>query len=246
MVGSFRWGERATNLANVSSEKVIKLAKFFSQLPMFCKDESWYDGKIALPDYQLDESMETVYGKDDKLNKLETVRSIVRRLCEFPCADDDSVADLSGQVVNSNGYLNGPVTLEPVEAAKRSYSFSLPCIFQHTKVIRSPDHIRRQIHRELETCMLTHIDHEEDNARFYAQQREQEASSEYSYDTPSRPGIKIIPFSYPRSTYYYSVRNNSADNSHSPFTYLYFSCLAAPKPGEPFSKVCANTIFQML
>lgn len=103
-------------------------------------------------------------------------------------------------------------------------------IFQHPKVTQSPAHIRRQLHQELETCMLAHIDHEQDNARFAIQRREKlDAASAHS-----RTSSNIIPFSSPRGTYYSWVRNTSADNTHSPFTFVYFSCLAAPARGEPF------------
>lgn len=38
---SFKWSESVASLGIMSSEKIIKLARFFSQLPMFSEDERW-------------------------------------------------------------------------------------------------------------------------------------------------------------------------------------------------------------
>ena len=305
---SLSWGERVASLVTISSEKVVKLSKFFSQLPMFSKDEHWQleadvaagcfylprlmrissnifprqenvsykyleyipftwistnrkNGNplshsvlwetmiIALLDYQLDEFMETIFGTDVQLEEVGAVKSIVRRLCKFPShgelttGEDQSTSTIR---VRTNGYVNGHVNdlmngslagpgskaLEQVEVVlSRCTSY----ILQHPTVLKSPEHVRRQLHSELATCMLTHIEHDEDNARFAAQQQQQALAGSPS-NSFSKAGIQIIPFSSPRGTYYSWVRTTSADNTHCPFTFLFFSCLAEPKPGEPFFK----------
>jgi len=305
---SFSWGKRVASLVTISSEKVVKLSKFFSQLPMFSKDERWLleadvaagyfylpqlmrvssnifprqekvnykyleyipftwiatnrkncnplsnnvlweAMMIALLDYQLDEFMETVFGKDEQLKDVEAVKSIVRRLCEFPSHGESKVGDDQSHLTigaHTNAYVNGHVdgsvngnseglystALEQVEVVLSRFT---SYILQHPTVIQSPEHIRRQLHSELATCMLTHIEHDEDNARFAAQQQQQ-VLAESTSNSFSGAGAQILPFSSPRGTYYSWVRTTSADNTHCPFTFLFFSCLAAPKPSEPFFK----------
>ena len=305
---SSRWGERVASLVTISSEKVVKLSKFFSQLPMFSKDEDWLlqadvaagcfylprlmrvssnvfprqekvnykymeyipftwistnrkNGNplshnvlwetmmIALLDYQLDEFMETVFSSAEQLKDLGAVKSIVRRLCKFPSHAETGMGD--DQSSQTNGYVNGHVngqvnglikgkpgglSPEALEKVELVLSRCTSYILQHPTVLQSPEHVRRQLHSELTTCMLTHIDHDEDNARFAAQQQQQAFAGSSPSSSFSKAGTQIIPFASPRGTYYSWVRTTSADNTHCPFTFLFFSCLAVPKPGEAFFK----------
>ena len=313
---SFVWGDRVKGLLKISSEKIAKLAKFFSGLPMFSKDEHWlleadvaegcfyiprlmrvssnifprqkeidykYLGYIpftwittnrrnnyplsndalwemmmtALLDYQLDEFMETVFGKDEKMKNAEPLKSIVHRLCKVPdyarskaCDDharltnrehtNSDYTSSNGTHIYANGHVNGSTDGDPessdspnLEHVELVLSRFTSYIFQHPKVIQSPDRVRRQLHSELATCMLTHIEHDEDNARFAAQQHQHALAIS---TTPFAPaiGTHILPFRSPRSTYYSWVRTTSADNTHCPFTFHFFTCLAAPAPGQAF------------
>lgn len=134
---------------------------------------------------------------------------------------------------NKNSQDKGSTTLARVEVILARFT---AYIFRHPKVIQSLEHVRRQLHNEPETCMLKHIEHNEDNARFAIQQYEQQLLHEDTINSSPKIGTKLLPFSSPRGTYYSWVRTTSADNTHCPFTFLYFSCLAAPEPGEPFFK----------
>ncbi|MCJ1439450.1 hypothetical protein MMC27_008844 [Xylographa pallens] len=308
------WGERVTGLMDISSERVTKLANFFSRLPMFSRDDCWLleadvaegcfyipqlmrvssnifprqkkinykyleyipftwiatnrrnnyplSNKtlwetmiIALLDYQLDEFMETVFSEDEQMKNAEALKSIVRRLCEFPDyarskARDDHVRTTIGNHTrddytstngtHTNGDINGPRSsnsespdspaLEEIELVLSRFT---SYIFQHPKVIQSPKHVRRQLHSELATCILTHIEHDEDNARFVAQ-KQQHALANSTPTSVSGIDNHILPFSSPRGTYYSWVRTTSADNTHCPFTFQFFTCLAALTPGEAF------------
>ena len=302
----YSWSKRVASLVTIPTEKVFKLSKFFSQLPMFSEDECWMleaavaEGYLYLPqlmrvssnvfprkemteykyleyipftwiatnrrnhnslsnyvlwemmviallDYQLDEFMETVVGKKEQLKDVEAVKVLVKRLCEFPSHEDAKAGKDQFRLTNddhnngyNNGYVNGlpngninglrSTALEQIESVlTRLTSY----ILLHPKVVQSPIHIRRQLHDELVTCMLTHIAHSEDNARFADQQKPQDLGTCTS-NSSSATGTPIIPFSSPRSTYYSWVRTISADNTHCPFTFLFFSCLVTPKPGESF------------
>ena len=305
---SFSWGQRVASLVTISSEKVVKLSKFFSQLPMFSKDEHWLleadvaagcfylprlmrvssdifprqekvnykyieyipftwistnrkNGNplshnvlwetmiIALLDYQLDEFMETVFGKDEQLKDVGAVKSIVGRLCKFPSHGESRVGEDQSAFTlraHTNGYVNGHINglmkgnsgglgFEALEKVELVLSRCTSYILRHPTVLQSPEHVRRQLHSELATCMLAHIEHEEDNARFAAQ-KQQQALADSASNSFMQAGTQIAPFSSPRGTYYSWVRTTSADNTHCPFTFLFFSCLAVPKPGDPFFK----------
>lgn len=133
--------------------------------------------------------------------------------------------DISGSFKNSVNAKSGGIKASTIEKAEAVLYRFTEYIFKHPKVLQSPKHVRHQLHKELQTCMLAHIEHEEDNARLAIQQRD---------DTNTT--TEIACFRSPRSTYFSWVQNTSADNTHCPFTFQYFSCLAAPKPGEPFFK----------
>lgn len=311
---TFGWGEKVTNLVTIPSEKVIKLAAFFSQLPMFSTDERWLleadvaEGCFYLPqllrvssnifprrkdmnykyleyipvtwiapnrknhrplsnnvlwetmtlallDYQLDEFMETIYDVDGQLTNVKAVKSIVRRLCMFPRHDESKATGNQSNVTTDaetngcvDGHINHPVNhpvdhlingcseglgatpLEQVEAVLTRFT---SYILQHPKVVQSPQHVRRQVHNELATCMLTHIKHEEDNTRFAAHQKRQILSNVTS-NSSAGIGTRILPFDSPRGTYHSWIRLTSADNTHCPFSFAFFSCLAAPNPSEAF------------
>ncbi|KAK3934391.1 hypothetical protein QBC46DRAFT_427605 [Diplogelasinospora grovesii] len=213
----------------------------------------WETMRIALLDYQLDEFMETVVSEaGGGENVYNDLRHIVRGVCEFvpdknhsftgPNSSLGNGHSVNGTVMESNSLKHRlPSTDEDVESKRvkpatatatsqtqtppmdhhhhlrkaESILRRFACyIFQHPAVVSSPKHVRRQLHQELEVCMLAHIDHEEDNSRFITQQ------------SPSDSGA-VAKFDSPRGTYYSWIRNTSADNTHSPFTFVFFSCLAA-------------------
>jgi hypothetical protein len=266
----YKWCDKVTNLAKIPRERVHKLAKFFSQLPMFSNDELWlleadvalgylYQPQllriessifprqeklnykyleyipftwiapnrknhyplsnnllwemmmIALLDYQLDEFMEIVFDQDEPLEHIDDARSIVRKLCEFQSKVDDRH--------------NGSFTSSKVESVLRRFT---SYIFEHATVVQAPEHVRRHLHNELATCMLAHIDHDQDNAHFAAQRREHAVAA-----LPPELTTQILPFTSPRGSYYSWIRTTSADDTHAPFTFQFFTCLAA-SPGEPF------------
>ncbi|CAJ2510562.1 Uu.00g095310.m01.CDS01 [Anthostomella pinea] len=112
--------------------------------------------------------------------------------------------------------------LEQVTATLRGFT---SYILQHSSVVKSPNHIHKELHSELARCMLAHIDHEEDSLRFAAQRAKQPLSRE------GKP--KIVPYKPIEGTYYSWVQTTSANDTQSPVIFLLFSCLAADD-GQPF------------
>ena len=66
------WGEKVLNLVSMPSEKVVKLSRFFSQLPMLSKDELWLleadvaTGYFYLP--QLIRISSDIFPRQEKVN----------------------------------------------------------------------------------------------------------------------------------------------------------------------------------
>ena len=106
-------------------------------------------------------------------------------------------------------------------------------VLNHATVLQSPLLIRRHLHRALEACLLAHIVHEEDNADFAAQQAPTiPVNQAHKTSASSTHGIK--PFLAPRVDYHTWVTMTSAPNTHCPFSYHFFTILAAPNPSQPY------------
>lgn len=185
---------------------------------------------ISLLAYQLDEFVETIFGEDRGPRRTQKVRDIVVELCRW----DANIRRTNG---NTSGVPNGCSTnemtnheqgnsgddemLDRVKATMKSFT---SYILEHPTVLQSSEYVRRQLHRELASCILGQIDQEEANARL-AVQRQEHVSKGANSDT--------TPVDLSRGTYYTWMRMTAADNVQCPFIFLFFSCLAAP-PGRPF------------
>lgn len=107
-------------------------------------------------------------------------------------------------------------------------------ILHHPAVMRSPAHVRKQLHHELTTSILAHLDHEEDNARLVAQKQGAQLESTQSSSEPCSSHEITIPFTAARVPYYAWVRSIAADNTQEPAIFTFFTCLVAPTPGAAF------------
>ncbi len=197
---------------------------------------------ISLIVYQLDEFMETTFGKHTKLETFTQARQIIQELCELNVreleGDRESTSDRhSGKLqkhsiiwfadseeANDNPNIHGSSDLS-LDHFKATLSRFTSYIFQHPAVIQSPSHIRKQLHRGFAQCMLAHVQHEEDNSCFAAHQKE--------HGFGNVDLLKIVPFESAQETYYSWVHATSADDTQSPSIFLLFSCLAAAR-GEAF------------
>jgi hypothetical protein len=179
----------------------------------------WEMMVISVLVYQLDEFMEKVCNGEAGAQVSERLRETVRELCEF--APPGSTGDLSNgnePTTNGNGGGTGALNHHDIRAALHRFTSH---ILQHPAVVRSPTHVREQLHGQLATCLLSHIDHAEASARLAGQGHKHAALS---------ASFKFRPA---RGTYYSWVQSTGADTTQSPAIFLFFCCLAAA-PGEPF------------
>lgn len=288
---SYNWGAKAKSLVTVSHEKVQKMAKFFSTLPMFSRDELWaleadvFLGYLYQPQllrvsssvfqlqenadhkyfeyipftwiatnrmnnnpisnntlwemmrisvliYQLDEFMETLFSRGREPESIALARQLVEELFQSKECELGAGSEVPTTIDHSSNGRNGSIRSctqpDPTSGhAKAVLQSFTSCILQHPAVLQSPDHVRKQLQRELRTGILAHLDHEEDNARYCARDRAHAIPG--LLPTSSQP----IPFASARTSYYSWVRNTSADNTQTPSIFTFFSCLIAP-PGESF------------
>ncbi|CAJ2506594.1 Uu.00g077800.m01.CDS01 [Anthostomella pinea] len=198
----------------------------------------WETMMVSLLVYQLDEYMEIVFREHRDPRIMEQVRQIVRLLCGFDTKGDGNVKRTSDHQLNyfdcssiprmeeidgsSSDGASPSLALEQATATLRGFT---SYILQHSAVVKSPDHIRRELHGELARCMLAHIDHEENSLHFAAQRAKQPLSND------GEP--KIVPYKPIEGTYYSWVQTISANDTQSPVIFLLFLCLAAGD-GQPF------------
>lgn len=135
--------------------------------------------------------------------------------------DDDNAGDNENEACLQE--VVGDSRDSVLHAASDRLSRFISNICEHDKVKQAPTRVRDQLLQELKTCILAHLSHEQDN-QSYADQRKQATNT----STPE----EVHEFYSKKYTYHSWLHLVSADNTHSPFTWVYFSCLAA-KPDEP-------------
>ncbi|KAI0172217.1 hypothetical protein GGR52DRAFT_573358 [Hypoxylon sp. FL1284] len=132
-------------------------------------------------------------------------------------------------------------------------------ILQHASVTSSPRDMQVRLARELETFLLAHIDHAEDNYRFTNQEKKNSSGlPTYYADTTciSHNGIHdgkgdvnwvdncagsrqttartsyLKQYQNPARTFYNWVRSTSADHTSCPFSFAFFHCLLSATHGD--------------
>lgn len=194
----------------------------------------WEMMVISVLIYQLDEFMEAVCSKHAGAElDTEQLRQIILELCEFDAErsagpngplSNGAAMDVTNGNIKGNGVSNcGQDALSQARSTLHRFTSH---ILHHSAVVQSPANVRKQLHDQLAACLLTHIDHEEDSARFAAQQQQEKAEN-------GRPQ-GITPFAPPPGTYYSWMRTTAADNTQSPAIFQFFCCLAAAPGDEPF------------
>lgn len=183
---------------------------------------------ISMLNYQVDEYMEAVVG--EKLgDNFEPVQAVVRRLC----SEEETVssrarpssadAPLGGKVLTFEEHFNGPgrreskkvITISDVEKVLARFTSH---VLQHPRVAQSSLPAQRHLRRELETFLLAHITHAEDNLRF--------ARQPFAMN-------RTTQFSTPNGTYFDWVRTTSAHHTSCPYSFAFFICLIS-KPGQDY------------
>ena len=186
---------------------------------------------ISMLNYQADEFMEKVVG-EQLAEDLEPVRAIVRRLCS-ELEDMGSKADSSsvfapecppeGQKAALEGHSGYPRRQEYDEVIAMTYDHVdnvlarfTSHVLQHPRVTGSSPSSQRHLRRELQTFLLAHIAHAEDNLRFAKQAHTAHSTTQFTTQ---------------KTTYFEWVRTTSANHTSCPYSFALFSCLVS-KPGQ--------------
>lgn len=188
--------------------------------------------------YHLDEFMETISSRLTESATLDDLRHLIQQLCAFREPEADANPDICGLVRdNIPANITSGVNMDSNHSNLQKFTLAeaqaiLECltthILQHHAVVKSPDRVRKQLHSELCSGILAHLDHEEDNIRYATQRRAQIQRSRNSVWPTEH-----LPYSPACGSYYSWIRTTSADNTQAPSTFTFFSCLAAPA-GKPF------------
>ncbi|KAI0456306.1 Ent-kaurene synthase [Xylaria acuta] len=183
--------------------------------------------------YQVDEFMESVVEKECGSN-LSLVKKVVRKLCSDSSYNPEpAVNDL---ITHGNRDLPNAdsVALErATDLLGRFISY-----FRHPAVVSSPAHLQTRLAVELETFLLAHITHAEDNLRL---QKQGDISSTSTTSRPiseprassGAPTGEGIPLLYrdPGRTFFNWVHSTSADDTSCPLSFIFYSCVTRQQTG---------------
>ena len=198
--------------------------------------------EISMLNYQADEFMEAVVGKEHD-DDLESVKEIIVSLTttgEKRLRSDDEDREepyTKKRSIGSNGFeknFQRPTT-PPRSASgfniKKVLGQFVRRIMGHSKVIKASARDQLNLRRELRDFLLAHLDQIEDNTWF---------SREDASHTETKP------FTSPRTTYFDWVRTSSADHTSCPYSFAFVKCLAASGPAECFHSAYSNYLAQDL
>ncbi|KAK0631021.1 hypothetical protein B0T17DRAFT_637782 [Bombardia bombarda] len=182
--------------------------------------------------FLVDEYMEGVIAEVFSQD-LDTARNIVKQLFIKLAAHNTGT--------HSNGHSNGNfvqeyTVLEDVNTTLRRF---VTHILHHPAVLSSPTRTQQRLANDLETFLLAHITHAEDNQRF---DRQHPRASDTN-STSATSLAQVREYQTPKRTFYNWVRSTSADHTSCPFSFVFYACLvrasltpsSSSKPGTTAS-----------
>ncbi|KUI56675.1 Copalyl diphosphate synthase [Cytospora mali] len=203
---------------------------------------------LSVLNYHADEYMEGVVERYFGDN-LDAIRSVVRQLfTEFHPGAQVGVAKgctksakTSHELQGPNGSLNN-LDRKPVDQDLSGGPEDRPStgdvrivlrrfvarILRHPAVLSSPSGLQTRLAFELETFLLAHITHSQDNYRLRAQWKINGDSSLHPQRSDTRAYAQGSPgtqYREPGRTFYHWVRSTSADHTSCPFSFVFFNCL---------------------
>jgi len=193
---------------------------------------------ISMLNYQADEFMEAVVGKEFE-DDLSPIKAIVRSLCQPPTHKTNGFGNGKAKIrkVGTDGHTPSSELEEGILATHQKHESVLKTLQRFTKhvlghpsIALSSSNDQRVLRQELQTFLLSHITHTEDNTQFSSHKL-----SEWS-----------VPFTSPRSTFYKWVHTTSADHTSCPYSFAFISCLMDTGSSDcfqsPFSKYLAQDL----
>jgi hypothetical protein len=202
-------------------------------------EKLWDMMLISMLNYQADEYMEAVVGKEFEDN-MEPVKQIIRRLCgqcdgsaahvpsKRPYVEDNDQTPpglLTPQRTDSG---QSVATLADVEHVLARF---VKAVLGHKNLQEAGPFEQKLVREELSTFLLAHISQSEENGRFSCQGVSNE---------------ETLPFLNPQQSYYRWVHTTSADHTSCPYSFAFFSCLISAPGVACFSDAQQKYISQDL
>ncbi|KAF3061434.1 Copalyl diphosphate synthase [Daldinia childiae] len=226
---------------------------------------------LSMLNYQVDEYMENMLEHEYQYKEgFASARDTVRKLfietapnknkqgeapknCNIP--PRTSKSNLPGRYDKDDTKVNGHENGSSLDLSHMKVVLSryIAHILQHPSVVKSTRDMQTRLARELETFLLAHIDHAEDNYKFAHQSNKRSMSvpvpsnktSHKAYNgnrdsAGDAKGEDIIngargyfkKYENPGRTFYNWVHNTSADHTSCPFSFVFFQCLLFATHGD--------------
>ncbi|RYP09462.1 hypothetical protein DL764_001287 [Monosporascus ibericus] len=198
---------------------------------------------LSILNFHVDEYMEGIVERHFT-EHLDVIRSIVRQIfTEFsPCAqngmtngskecmgptsqDSEDLGTRRNGVIQSQR--DAPQDRPTFDNVRLVLHRFVAHILRHPAVVSCPTRLQTQLAFELETFLLAHITHAQDNYRLRAQWHVNGNSSANINDNGNNTVARSSPVQYhePGRTFYHWVRSTSADHTSCPFSFIFFNCL---------------------
>ncbi|OTA68818.1 Ent-kaurene synthase [Hypoxylon sp. EC38] len=195
---------------------------------------------LSMINYQVDEYMEIVI-QDKFKGDLNTIKKVISNLCSDinqPFSDingvDNNIDKESAQNIDSE-------LLGEIKVVLRNY---VAHILQHPGVLSRPLRERANLASELQTFLLAHITHAEDNRRFFNCRSQSPSSKTIASGAMQYANGGAVPLQYTdsRRTFYNWVRSTSADHTSCPFSWKFFNCLIAETCGSVYATAASSYV----
>ncbi|KAI2463815.1 hypothetical protein F4781DRAFT_440232 [Annulohypoxylon bovei var. microspora] len=188
---------------------------------------------LSILNFLADEYMEGVIEKGF-VGNLDAVRDLIRQLF----IDVSSAPMLNGNskgIKTSNSGLEGTKNQASLQEVEEVLCQFIAHILHHPTVVSAPRSYQTRLAFELETFLLAHVTHAEDNHRFGRQRTGLHTNGESSVkingdgipngDSTRRQDSPAMQYLEPKRTFYNWVRSTSADHTSCPFSFVFFNCL---------------------
>lgn len=215
--------------------------------------------RLSVLNFLADEYMEGVIEKEF-VGSLDAVRDLIHELfTNVRNKHVESESNRKGNRTHNPGYfgaqLNGRKSLPAQEHnlqkqpsllnVKYVLRRFITYVTQHPSVASAPGSYQTRLALDLETFLLAHVTHAEDNHQFGRQRAHVNGNSINDLQGPNGNGLlgtditttdrsPTAQYLEPRRSFYNWVRSTSADHTSCPFSFVFFNCLvqAPSKPGS--------------
>ena len=193
---------------------------------------------LSVLNFHVDEFIEGVIERHF-IDDLDSVRRVVVELCaelsHKPTTEprkgagraDDTCPNEPKEMPEriSNGVKENRPSIAEVKHVLRQY---VAYILHHQDVLSSPVAMQKRLARDLQTFLLAHLQHAEDNRRLRAQLDSSDGNSALQHhdsQTPAAAPSHLVEYEDATQSFYQWVRSTSADHTSCPFSFFFFNCI---------------------